>query len=183
VVATVDFLFRDIRNKCKSKFNFAKFRKISNEKVHSIGCRQQLGWSRQSIFYFGINEISAKVNLISQNFAKFRRNFVTKISLNFWDIRSFTFAKFRQNFVTKISRNIVKILFFHFCEISLKFCHQNFAKSRRNFVHSLSRNFVELFSSKILSIGAKFIFSKTLKGQSHEKVYEFFTWDGSFSLN
>jgi hypothetical protein len=22
-----------------------------------------------------------------------------------------------------------------------------------------------------------------LKGQSHEKVYEFFTWDGSFSLN
>jgi hypothetical protein len=22
-----------------------------------------------------------------------------------------------------------------------------------------------------------------LKGQSHEKVFEFFTWDGSFSLN
>jgi hypothetical protein len=22
-----------------------------------------------------------------------------------------------------------------------------------------------------------------LKGQSHEKVYKFFTWDGSFSLN
>jgi hypothetical protein len=23
----------------------------------------------------------------------------------------------------------------------------------------------------------------TLKGQSHEKVYEFLTWDGSFRLN
>jgi hypothetical protein len=25
--------------------------------------------------------------------------------------------------------------------------------------------------------------TRSLKGQSHEKVYEFFTWDGSFSLN
>jgi hypothetical protein len=25
--------------------------------------------------------------------------------------------------------------------------------------------------------------SAHLKGQSHEKVYEFLTWDGSFSLN
>jgi hypothetical protein len=26
-------------------------------------------------------------------------------------------------------------------------------------------------------------YNYALKGQSHEKVYEFFTWDGSFSLN
>jgi hypothetical protein len=30
-----------------------------------------------------------------------------------------------------------------------------------------------------------FVFAEifALKGQSHEKVYEFLTWDGSFSLN
>jgi hypothetical protein len=27
------------------------------------------------------------------------------------------------------------------------------------------------------------MFAFYLKGQSHEKVYEFLTWDGSFSLN
>jgi hypothetical protein len=27
------------------------------------------------------------------------------------------------------------------------------------------------------------LFNVPLKGQSHEKVYEFLTWDGSFSLN
>jgi hypothetical protein len=27
------------------------------------------------------------------------------------------------------------------------------------------------------------LIKNTLKGQSHEKVFEFLTWDGSFSLN
>jgi hypothetical protein len=61
------FIFREIRNKCESEFNFAKFRQNVVTKI-----------SRNFVHY------------LSRNFVK---NFVTKISRNFVEI---SFIHFRE---------------------------------------------------------------------------------------
>jgi hypothetical protein len=105
-----------------------------------------VGWSRKSIFFiFAKYKISAKVNLISRNFAKFRENFVTKISRNFVYFLSRNFVHFlSQNFVTKILR--------HFCEISSKFRSFIFVKYRKNFVTKILRNFAKSCRNFVHSI-------------------------------
>jgi thiaminase len=69
--------------------------------------------------------------------------------------------------------------------------HQQFHNKANFLMNERKEHFLECQKSKELkkselknmSMECKGFFNFILKRQSHEKVYKFLTWDGSFSLN